>query len=155
MSPLAKGLTADRIGGVQRFSRIAFWRPSRRHLLRTAALGLGAGLVAALGSLTGRTLALQPRARRIVVPSDNGQDVLFLEGAIICRTGDLVRAYSSRCTHLGCQITRQIEGLLVCPCHGSRFHPDGTVAAGPASRPLEALPLERDGRTGALVILIP
>ena len=55
-----------------------------------------------------------------------------------CRdgTGEHHRV-SARCTHLGC-IVRWNSGDATwdCPCHGSRFAPDGSVLNGPASRPL-------------------
>lgn len=46
-------------------------------------------------------------------------------------------AFSSTCTHQGCTVGQVSGGLIKCPCHGSEFHiKDGTVAHGPAQRPL-------------------
>ena len=44
-------------------------------------------------------------------------------------------ALSAKCTHAGCTVAWQ-EDLFACPCHGSQFNPDGTVANGPADAPL-------------------
>ncbi|MBW1697720.1 MAG: succinate dehydrogenase iron-sulfur subunit [Deltaproteobacteria bacterium] len=46
--------------------------------------------------------------------------------------------YNSRCTHLGCTV-RWDEGkqLFLCACHGGAFNLDGSVKAGPPSRPLD------------------
>ncbi|MFN2568900.1 MAG: FAD-dependent oxidoreductase [Candidatus Dormibacteria bacterium] len=68
--------------------------------------------------------------------------------AAIIRDGDgTVAAYrdpegtlhtvSPECTHQGCQVTwNSAETSWDCPCHGSRFDPDGTVLEGPAVRDL-------------------
>lgn len=46
-------------------------------------------------------------------------------------------AYAVYCTHLGCPVQWfQSAHLFLCPCHGSVFNSNGTVAGGPAPRPL-------------------
>lgn len=49
-----------------------------------------------------------------------------------------VVAVNSLCTHQGCSVTWDGDAqVFACPCHGSQFNPDGTVASGPANTPLE------------------
>lgn len=52
-----------------------------------------------------------------------------------------LHAVSARCTHLGCTVTwNDAERSWDCPCHGSRFDPDGAVLQAPATKPLRRLP---------------
>jgi glycine/D-amino acid oxidase-like deaminating enzyme/nitrite reductase/ring-hydroxylating ferredoxin subunit len=71
------------------------------------------------------------------------------EGGLVKVDGELVAAYraedgtvsrvSPTCTHLGCRVAwNTAERSWDCPCHGSRFAPDGTVLTGPATAPLPA-----------------
>ena len=53
----------------------------------------------------------------------------------IFRDAQGVYAVSLICTHLGCIVKQSVEGFE-CPCHGSRFAPDGKVSKGPAPKAL-------------------
>jgi rieske iron-sulfur protein len=60
-------------------------------------------------------------------------------------------AYSAICTHQQCSVVGWIEDrqVLLCPCHQSEYDPrhNAQVVAGPAPRPLAALPLRTaDGK---------
>ncbi|OIO88911.1 MAG: hypothetical protein AUK02_03170 [Anaerolineae bacterium CG2_30_58_95] len=50
-------------------------------------------------------------------------------------------ALSLVCTHLGCTVEEKAEGFS-CPCHGSRFDPQGEVTRGPANKPIIKLRVE-------------
>jgi glycine/D-amino acid oxidase-like deaminating enzyme/nitrite reductase/ring-hydroxylating ferredoxin subunit len=67
--------------------------------------------------------------------------VLILDGKrVACHrtsTGKLIKV-SAVCTHLGCLVRwNGAESTWDCPCHGSRFTPEGLVLGGPAEAPLE------------------
>jgi len=61
--------------------------------------------------------------------------------SIIIHVSQGYRAISLICPHLGCTVSVTNDGFA-CPCHGSRFLPDGSLRNGPASRPLTALRIE-------------
>jgi Rieske Fe-S protein len=47
-------------------------------------------------------------------------------------------AVSNVCTHVGCKVHwNSVETSWDCPCHGSRFRPDGAVIEGPALHALK------------------
>ncbi|WP_069773204.1 MULTISPECIES: Rieske (2Fe-2S) protein [unclassified Streptomyces] len=49
------------------------------------------------------------------------------------------KAFSAVCTHQGCTVSDISDGIIHCPCHQSEFRiTDGSVAGGPAPRPLPA-----------------
>jgi len=57
-------------------------------------------------------------------------------------------AVSAVCTHLGCVTQWKPDAeQIACPCHGSKFKPDGTKLEGPAPRPLPhfSISLTADG----------
>lgn len=78
-------------------------------------------------------------------------DPATLDGPTAGRAADGVVAYSAFCTHQGCDVNAWVaaEKALLCFCHFSKFAPnqEASVTAGPAPRPLPALPLEsKDGK---------
>jgi cytochrome b6-f complex iron-sulfur subunit len=55
-------------------------------------------------------------------------------------------AVNSTCTHKGCTVEWKKDAKeLVCPCHGSQYKPDGSVAKGPASKPLATFTVKTEG----------
>lgn len=59
-----------------------------------------------------------------------------------------LRAFSQKCTHLGCVVYYQPEHeRIFCPCHHGVFEPStGDATAGPPERPLQKIDIEvRDG----------
>ncbi len=121
-------------------------------MVRVVFWALATPVVSAFAWMLSRESRAWRQARLVTIPGDAREAVAFVDDVIVCRDGGVVRIFAARCTHLGCRITRASDGLLVCPCHGSKFRTDGSVAAGPASRPLDVLPHQTDPRTGALTV---
>jgi rieske iron-sulfur protein len=67
----------------------------------------------------------------------------------LARSASGVVAYSSICTHQGCDVKTWMskESVLACYCHASKFNLfDGAkVVSGPAPSPLRAIPLKLEG----------
>jgi Rieske Fe-S protein len=62
--------------------------------------------------------------------------------ACACDAEGTLHAVCAICTHMGCQVQwNNAEETWDCPCHGSRFKPNGEVLAGPAESPLEKVEL--------------
>ena len=64
-----------------------------------------------------------------------------------------VHALSAICPHLRCTVQwNTAEKTWDCPCHGSRFTPDGRVLNGPAASALPARELPSDGEESDLLV---
>jgi Rieske Fe-S protein len=61
-------------------------------------------------------------------------------------TAGTVKAFSATCTHAGCTVSEVLDGTINCTCHGSKFRvADGSVAGGPAGRPLPPVAIAVQG----------
>lgn len=108
----------------------------RRRLLGNTGLLLKVvgGLLLLLPILKFVDFRIRPRPRLIKVNRllRPGGFLIEPEFVIFDLAGGVV-AVSRRCTHLGCRLNfNELENLLVCPCHQSRFTRQGKRTAGPA-----------------------
>lgn len=76
---------------------------------------------------------------------DNSPGDLAFGGFAVKDLQGNVHVLAINCSHLGCSVAlNQADSSFDCPCHGSRFHLDGTVRHGPAQYPLSNLSFEQD-----------
>lgn len=128
---------------------------SRRRFVTGAGAVAGAAVLGtALSACAGGGT---PRAT-VSVPSNAPQGTLALvedvpvgggvitEGVVLTQpTAGTIEAFTAECTHAGCSLSGVSRETIVCPCHGSRFNLDGSVANGPAERPLTKVAIRVDG----------
>src|SRR5262245_2653481 len=121
---------------------------SRQKVLLGAGFGLVTAVVAACSTYGKKPEAASESSEPTAAPSGakaiaKTADVPVGSGVIV---GDIVvtqptagafKGFSSTCTHKGCTVDKIADGTIDCPCHGSKFNLDGTVAHGPAQKPLE------------------
>lgn len=132
-----------------------FTRKAGRRKVGLALSLVGAGAVTASGWLGGHlsyalgvgvdTTAFQHSEREWTYLADAGSvragelSPADLEGVpiVLTRDGDQIIALAGRCTHRGGPLHEGElgDGCIVCPWHGSTFALDGSVVAGPATRP--------------------
>jgi Rieske Fe-S protein len=129
--------------------------PGRRIFFKIA----GASILAGFGFLWTRIvgyetdLEMEPSFRRIKSPIPTG--ITFYEDFYLIREGEIIKAFSTICTHAGCQLKKEVAGHISCPCHGSQFDAvSGKAIKGPAFNPLKSLPCRFDPKSGELIILI-
>ncbi len=148
---------------------------SRRSFLVKLTAGiLGVGIAGTfwpyLRSLFPNVLYEPPRKFKVGKPDKLPQGVQFLkeEKLYLFREGNSFYAISAVCSHLGCTVKyssfrqeKEMEvkslkfkskGEFHCPCHGSKFHSEGTNYSGPAPKPLAWHPLEISPEDGQLVV---
>lgn len=134
---------------------------SRRYFLESVAAGAigiaAVGSIALTGSyLSPNVLREPPMKFKAGQPEDYppGSTTLQKEQKVyIVRAPEgYFYAVSAVCTHLGCITNwKSEEGIIACPCHGSKFDKEGRVIGGPAPRPLPRFSVSLDAQ-GQLVI---
>ncbi len=143
---LAGRLVADLIEG-----RGSEWEglydPRRLHPVAEAASFVKNGLATARHFFGDRLLPAAPGTVEDIEPG--GGAVVRVRGehcAVHRDPQGALHAVSAVCTHMGCLVGfNDAERTWDCPCHGSRFHVDGSIAQGPATRPLEPRRLKPGG----------
>jgi Rieske Fe-S protein len=132
---------------------------SRQKVLLGAGLGLVTAIVAACSTYGKKTEAASESATTTAAPAPSasggsgapagkviaktadvpvGSGVIVNEVVVTQPTAGVFKGFSSTCTHKGCTVDKIADGTIDCPCHGSKFNLDGTVAKGPADKPLPA-----------------
>jgi Rieske Fe-S protein len=151
--------------------------PSDAALSRRAVVaGVGgvaaAGLLTACGASTATAPAPTPAAPAPAAPSAApsaatsggttlaaassipvGGGTVFADKDVVVTqpTAGEYKAFSATCTHQGCKVKSVTDGVIVCPCHGSKFAiADGSVASGPAKSPLPEKSVTEEG--GSIVL---
>jgi Rieske Fe-S protein len=127
---------------------------SRRSALRGLGVALAAGVagyVVARNSSAARGKGLtnaangygaaQTQGRRLAalgqIPAGGGLILADAHMVLTRGSNGTVHGFSAVCTHQGCTVSSVRNGVIGCPCHGSRFDAQtGAVLAGPAPRPL-------------------
>lgn len=110
-------------------------------------VGLGSVAVAAVGTSVFAYQFLSPNVLYEPSPVINAgkpdrypPDSVTLDpqsGIFVVNSAQGFYALQAICTHLGCLTAWNPEqGIIACPCHGSKFQRDGTKTAGPAPKPL-------------------
>jgi Rieske Fe-S protein len=82
-----------------------------------------------------------PAAAKVIAKTTDvpvGSGVIVDETVVTQPTAGVFKGFSAKCTHKGCTVDKVADGTIDCPCHGSKFNLDGSVAKGPAEKPLEA-----------------
>lgn len=74
-------------------------------------------------------------------------------GGYVVKTGGQISVFAQNCSHLGCSVNfNDAAKTFDCPCHGSRFHINGTVLHGPAAYPLSNLTWKQTGNPNEIQV---
>lgn len=125
---------------------------TRRDFLQQAVVTLGATFgVLGLAPLPLSALATTGSEKRYPLPATDGAYVDAEAEVIVARAAGSVYAFALACPHQRTALRWEANaGRFRCPKHKSVFAPDGRFVEGKATRPMDRLPIRRDGE--ALVV---
>ena len=128
----------------------------RKTFLRLASLAFAAAFIALWNMMTAKQKQLMEKpAESRINAAKLGTGIFLFDTFIVIKTSGTLKVFSNKCTHAGCRINQEIEGQLVCPCHGSRYDAaTGKVLKGPAGLPLYQIPFITDAKTGEIIIKV-
>jgi Rieske Fe-S protein len=129
----------------------------RRDVIVSAGLGLVAAALAACTTYGKKPAPAAPAPAGPATPTANtlaktsdvpvGSGVIIDDVVLTQPSQGVFNGLSAICTHAGCTVAEVAGGTINCPCHGSRYNLDGSVANGPASRPLAAKAISVQGNS--------
>ena len=144
-------------------------RMPRQQVIRGAGVALAAGALAACAKDDEKPAATG-ESTTTPAPTEAGSETATAptaaaEGGVIAKTSDVpvgsgvingevvvtqpvageFKGFSAKCTHKGCTVNKVADGTIDCPCHGSKYNLDGSVAHGPATKPLEVRAISVEG----------
>ncbi len=132
---------------------------TRRSFLTRSFQWAGAVIGAALAWPLFRFLdfTIKPKPRYVKVAAPLPASGYHLERDFILFAGKgAPRAVSRTCTHLGCRVNfLEDKRIIECPCHQSRFTPEGKLIRGPAKKNLPVFPVKlQTNESGAVTAYV-
>jgi Rieske Fe-S protein len=101
----------------------------------------GNALASANASVAGRTISVALDGSPLTAVGSAAIVRTSLGNFLVARTAqETFTALTAVCTHEGNTVANFTGSQFVCPVHGSQFNLSGTVAQGPATRPLTTYP---------------
>ena len=136
-------------GGLGRRSFLALWS-----MFAGLAISYGTAFAYGIRYIFGRQAP--PRMLQVLVANmadipDGGSLIasdLSRRKFLLVRSGSQIRAFSTACTHLGCQVFwKPDKEIFFCPCHDGVFDKDGGPVSGPPPTPLAQYPVKTRGQS--------
>ena len=109
---------------------------SRKRFFRILINILMVGFVFAIAKLTRLNERFTGTRSHTIDKNSLKEGFNFFDEFIVWMNSESIKVFSSKCTHLGCRITKAEGQELVCPCHGSHYNKKGEPVQGPAPRAL-------------------